>query len=195
MVFRAFVFMVAFFFAANANASTISMFTPVSGVDPITGTGQLTTDGSGGFQVNALIPFTASQGVTSGFNFFFADTNPPFADNGFVQQEIGSPIPTALVPVLTVTSPLEVISEASGGTGPFTITALYDAIPFSQPAFEFILLEIQTSLFADPLTNAVSTDQAFVSITAVSPIPLPAGVWLMLAALGSLIALRRQRQA
>lgn len=193
MVFRAFVFMVAFFFAANANASTISMFTPVSGVDPITGTGQLTTGGSGGFQVNALIPFTASQGVTSGFNFFFADTNPPFADNGFVQQQIGSPIPTALVPVLTVTSPLEVISEASGGF--FTITALYDAIPVSQPEFEFILLEIQTSLFADPLTNAVSTDQAFVSITAVSPIPLPAGVWLMLAALGSLIALRQQRQA
>ena len=193
MVFRAFVFMVAFFFAANANASTISMFTPVSGVDPITGTGQLTTDGSGGFQVNTLIPFTASQGTTLGFDFSFADTNPSFADNGIVNQQIGSPIPTALVPVLTVTSPLEVISEASGGF--FTITALYDAIPFSQPAFEFILLEIQTSLFADPLTNAVSTDQAFVSITAVSPIPLPAGVWLMLAALGSLIALRRQRQA
>lgn len=191
MVFRAFVFMVAFFFAANANASTISMFTPVSGVDPITGTGQLTTDGLGGFFVNTLIPFTASQGTTPGFDFLFADT--PFADNGFVQQQIGSPIPIALVPVLTVTSPLEVISEASGGF--FTITALYDAIPVSQPEFEFILLEIQTSLFADPLTNAVSTDQAFVSITAVSPIPLPAGVWLMLAALGSLIALRRQRQA
>src|SRR6056297_2282666 len=188
MVFRAFVFMVAFFFAANANASTISMFTPVSGVDPITGTGQLTTDGSGGFQVNTLIPFTASQGTTLGFDFSFADTNPSFADNGIVLQA------GVFQPVLTVTSPLEVISEASGGF--FTITALYDAIPVSQPEFEFILLEIQTSLFADPLTNAVSVPQPVdVSITAVSPIPLPAGVWLMLAALGSLIALRRQRQA
>src|SRR6056297_3100207 len=186
--------MVAFFFAANANASTISMFTPVSGVDPITGTGQLTTDGSGGFQVNTLIPFTASQGATPDFDFLFAVTSS--GGNGIVNQQIVSPISTALVPVLTVTSPLEVISEASGGTGAFTITALYDAIPVSQPEFEFILLEIQTSLFADPLTNAVLVPRPVdVSITAVSPIPLPAGVWLMLAALGSLIALRRQRQA
>jgi len=184
--------MVAFFFAANANASTISMFTPVSGVDPITGTGQFTTGGSGGFQVNTFPPFAASQGATPGFDFLFAVTSS--GGNGIVNQQIGSPIPTALVPVLTVTSPLEVISEASGGF--FTITALYDAIPVSQPEFEFILLEIQTSLFADPLTNAVSVPETVgVSITAVSPIPLPAGVWLMLAALGSLIALRRQRQA
>jgi len=168
----------------SANAATLDSVEVITGAPPLVGTGSVTSDGSGG------VFFSGSGSIL--VDFFVAVSA---SDASFSATSISfPPPPSPPIPIInTLTAGPAIDSSSSAGVVQFLYSATSNTLGSDYDLFRVSILHSGGDLFGTSQQTQLDATITLDAVRDVPPIPLPAGIWLMLSGVGGLMYFGRRR--